>query len=51
MELIEIGNTNARYREIDGLHLVIKNRGSFLYAALSTTKADAVELILSAVAR
>ena len=50
MELIEIGNTNARYREIDGLHLVIKNRGSFLYAALSTTRAEAVELILSAVA-
>lgn len=51
MELIEIGNTNARYREIDGLHLVIKNRGSFLYAALATTRADAVEIILSAVAR
>ncbi|MCH8061843.1 MAG: hypothetical protein IH861_05010 [Chloroflexi bacterium] len=50
MELIEIGNTNARYREIDGLHLIIKNKGSFLYAALSTTRADAVELILSAVA-
>ena len=49
MELIEIGNTNARYREIDGLHLVIKNKGSFLYAALSTTRADAVEIILSAI--
>ncbi len=48
MELIEIGNTNARYREIDGLHLVIKNKGSLVYVALSTTRAGAVEIILSA---
>lgn len=48
MELITLGNTNARYRDIEGLHLVIKNKGSLLYAAVAGTRADSENLILSA---
>lgn len=48
LELIELGTTNARYRRIEDLHLVIKNRGSLLFAAIATNRADAEELMLSA---
>ena len=48
MEIIDLGDTNARYRTIEDLHLIVKNRGSFVYGALATTRADAEGLILSA---
>ncbi|MCI0821888.1 MAG: hypothetical protein J4N64_00605 [Chloroflexi bacterium] len=48
LELIELGTTNARYRRVEGLHLIIKNRGSLLFAAIATTRQDAEELMLSA---
>ncbi len=48
METIKIGNTNARHRMIEDLHLVLKNKGSFLYAALSGDRAYAERLVLSA---
>lgn len=51
METIKIGNTNARYRMIGDLHLVLKNKGSFLYAALSGDRAYAERLVLSAIGR
>lgn len=48
LELIELANTNARYRMVDDLHMIIKNRGSLLYAAIATSRANAEELMLSA---
>ena len=50
LELIELGDTNARYRTIDDLHMVVKNRGSLVYAALAGSRSAAVDLILSAIA-
>ena len=50
METIEIGSTNARYRTINGTHLVIKNRGTLVFAALAADRQNAVNLILSAIA-
>lgn len=49
MERIALGDTAARYRAVDDLHLIVKNRGSLLYAAVSTTKLGAERLILSAI--
>lgn len=48
LELIELATTNARYRTVDDLHLIIKNRGSLLYAAIATSRTDAEELMISA---
>ena len=50
LELIELGDTNARYRTIDGLHMVVKNRGSLVYGALAGSRSAAEDLILSAIA-
>ena len=50
LELIELGDTNARYRTIDDLHMVVKNRGSLVYAALAGSRSAAEDLILSAIA-
>ena len=49
LETIAIGNTNARYGTIDGLHLLLKNRGTLVFAALAADKQNAIDLILSAV--
>ncbi len=48
MELIEIGDINARYRQIGDLHLILKNRGSLIYAAMAGDMDLAESLILSA---
>ena len=48
LELIELATTNARYRTVDDLHLIIKNRGSLLYASISTSKEYAEALMISA---
>ena len=47
LELIELATTNARYRTVDDLHLIIKNRGSLLYASIATSREDAEALIIS----
>jgi hypothetical protein len=50
METIPLGETNARYRMVGELHLVVKNKGSILFAALAATREDAEGLMLSAIA-
>ena len=49
LETIPIANTNARYGTVDGLHLLLKNRGNLVFAALSADRQNAIDLILSAV--
>lgn len=49
METIDIGNTNARYRSVEGIHLILKNKGNLVFAALAANRQSAENLILSAV--
>ncbi len=49
LETVPIANTNARYGTIDGLHLLLKNRGNLVFAALSADRQNAIDLILSAI--
>ena len=49
LETIQIANTNARYGTVDGLHLLLKNRGNLVFAALSANRQNAIDLILSAI--
>ncbi len=49
LETIPIANTNARYGTIDGLHMLLKNRGNLVFAALSSDRQNAIDLILSAI--
>lgn len=49
MQVIDLGNTNARYRTVDGLHLIIKNKSSLVYAALAAQRSNAERLMLSAI--
>jgi hypothetical protein len=49
MESIEIGNTAARYRTIDDLHLIVKNKGSLLYTVVAASRDEAERLILSVI--
>ena len=49
METIALGSTNARYRALNGSHLVLKNKGSFMFAGLAGNRTDAERLVLSAV--
>ena len=46
LETIELGDTEAHYRTLDDLHLVVKNRGSLVFAALAGTRAGAESLML-----
>jgi len=46
LETIEIGDTNARYRELDNLHVVLKNKGNLLYVAVAGSQPDAERMIL-----
>ncbi len=46
LETIELGDTKAHYRTLDDLHLVVKNRGSLVFAALAGTRAGAESLML-----
>ena len=50
METIDIGNTNARYSTMGGIHLILKNKGNLVFAALAANRQSAEELILSAIA-
>ena len=49
LETIPIANTNARYGTVDGLHMLLKNQGNLVFAALSADRQNAIELILSAI--
>lgn len=50
METIDLGNTNARYLATEHAHVVLKNKGSLIYAALADDKHDAEQLMLRALA-
>ena len=50
METIALGNANARYLETEHAHVVLKNKGSLIYAALADDKRDAERLMLRALA-
>lgn len=49
MESIEIGDTAARYRTVNDLHLIVKNKGSLLYTVVASTRSEAERLVLSAI--
>ena len=48
MDTIDIGNTNARYLRLEDAHLILKNKGSLVYATVSGTRLHAEELMLRA---
>ena len=48
MQTIDIGNTNARYLKLEDGHLILKNKGSRIYATLSATRLHAEDLMLRA---
>ena len=50
METIELGNTNARYLETEQARVILKNKGSLIYAALAHERHDAERLMLRALA-
>jgi hypothetical protein len=50
METIDLGNTNARYLETEHAHVVLKNKGNLIYAALADDRRDAEQLMLRALA-
>lgn len=50
MDTISLENTNARYLELDDGHLIIKNKGSLIYATVAGTRPRAEELLLRALA-
>ena len=50
METIELGSANARYLETEHAHVVLKNKGSLIYAALADDRRDAEQLMLRALA-
>ena len=50
METIDLGNTNARYLETEHAHVVLKNKGSLIYAALADDRHDSEQLMLRALA-
>ena len=50
MDTIGLENTNARYLELEDGHLIIKNKGSLIYATVAGTRTRAEELMLRALA-
>ena len=50
METIDLGSANARYLETEHAHVVLKNKGSLIYAALADDRHDAEQLMLRALA-
>ena len=50
METIILGNTNARHLPLEDGHLILKNKGSLVYASLAGTLERAEELMLRALA-
>ena len=50
MDTIALDNTNARYLELEDGHLIIKNKGSLIYATVAGDRGRAEELMLRALA-
>ncbi len=50
METIDLENTNARYLELEDGHLILRNKGSLIYATVAGTRDRAEELMLRALA-
>ena len=50
METIDLDNTNARYLELEDGHLILRNKGSLIYATVAGTRDRAEELMLRALA-
>ena len=50
MDTVGLGNTNARYLKLEDGHLIIKNKGSLIYATLAGTRSRAEDLMLRALA-
>ena len=50
MDTIALANTNARYLELEDGHLIIKNKGSLIYATVAGDRGRAEELMLRALA-
>ena len=48
METIDLGSANARYLETEHAHVILKNKGSLIYAALSGDRLQAEKLTLRA---
>ena len=51
LESVELGDLNVYHRTVSDLHLVLKNSGSLIFAAVSGSRSDAEELLLSAIDR
>ncbi len=51
METIDLGNTNARYAQLDYGHLILKNKGSLVYTVLASDRALAENMMLRALAK
>ena len=51
LKTIDLGDAKARYRTLDELHLVVKNRGSLVFMALAGTRSEAERLMLKIVER
>ena len=50
METIDLENTNARYLELEDGHLILRNKGSLIYATVAGSRDRAEELMLRALA-
>ena len=50
MDTIGLDNTNARYLALEDGHLIIKNKGSLIYATVAGSRPRAEELMLRALA-
>lgn len=50
METIELGGSNVRYLETEQARVILKNKGSLIYATLAHEKHDAEQLMLHALA-
>ena len=50
MDTISLENTNARYLELEDGHLILRNKGSLIYATVAGTRTRAEELMLRALA-
>ncbi|MBI4298284.1 MAG: hypothetical protein HY666_00800 [Chloroflexi bacterium] len=51
LETISLGDTDAKYLAMNDLHVIMKNKGSLILAAVSTDKAAAEALMKSALSR
>ena len=50
MEVVKLGDDNVRYRNVEDVHLLLKNKGGLIYATLSGARPHAEELMPRALA-